>query len=307
MSPGWSAGGVRARSLLNRRLGVGGARDLAACSSLSEALHVLAGSSYRQEVRPGQSLEDAERAVAATVLWHLRVLAGWQPREGAELVRTLAGWFEVTNVVEQTQARGRGPVPRPYRLGALAISWPRLATAETQDELRRSLAASPWGDPGGRTALAVAVGMQLAWAVRVAGRVPQAQTWAAGGAALLVAREQFLGERRLAEPAARRAAALLGADTLEATSLNDFRAQLPGEARWVLSGVEEPGELWRAETTWWARVDSHARRLLRSWRFGPDAVLGCVALLGVDARRVRTALELSARGGRPLEAFDVLA
>ncbi|WP_210435303.1 hypothetical protein [Saccharopolyspora sp. ASAGF58] len=300
---------MRARSLLSRRLGAGGARELAACSSLAEALHVLADGPYHQEVRPGQSLEDAERAVAATALWHLRVLAGWQPREGAELVRTLAGWFEVSNVVERTRARGRGrgALPRPYHLGALAVSWPRLATVETQDELRRALAASPWGDPGGRTALAVAVGMQLAWAVRVAVRVPQAQTWAAGGAALLVAREQFLGGRPLAEPAARRAAALLGADALEATFLSDFKDKLPGEARWALLGVEEPGELWRTETAWWARVDSDARRFLRSWEFGPDAVLGCVALLGVDARRVRTALELSARGGRPLEAFDVLA
>ncbi|SDZ18023.1 hypothetical protein SAMN05216215_105038 [Saccharopolyspora shandongensis] len=307
MSARWSAGCVRARSLLNRRLGIGGAREVAACSSLSEALHVLAAGPYHQEVRPGQLLEDAERAVAATVLWHLRVLAGWQPHEGAELVRTLAGWFEVTNVVEQTRVGEAEALPDPYHLGALAVSWPRLANAETADELRRALAASPWGDPGGSTALSVAVGMQLAWAVRVAVRVPQAQTWAAGGAALLVARERFLGDCPLAEAAARRAAVLLGAAALDAASLSDFRDRLPGEARWSLSGVAEPGGLWRAEAAWWARVDSDARRLVRSSGFGPDPVVGCIALLGVDARRVRIALELAARGGRPLEAFDVVA
>jgi hypothetical protein len=36
-------------------------------------------------------------------------------------------------------------------------------------------------------------------------------------------------------------------------------------------------------------------------------VLGAVALLAADARRVRAALELAARGGAPLEAYDALA
>jgi hypothetical protein len=36
-------------------------------------------------------------------------------------------------------------------------------------------------------------------------------------------------------------------------------------------------------------------------------VLGAVAVLAADAHRVGAALELAARGGRPLEVFDALA
>ncbi|MGW1679653.1 hypothetical protein [Saccharopolyspora sp. NPDC002376] len=294
---------MRARSILCRRVGAGGARELASCASLGEALQQLAAGPYQREVRPGQSLEAAERAVAATVLWHLRVLAGWLPRDGAESVRALAGWFEVVNVVEQVQQQGAPP----YRLGSLAVSWPRLAQAGSPEQMRQALAASPWGDPGGSTPRTIAVGVQLAWAVRVAERVPQAQDWAAGGAALLFARERFLAEQPLAEPTVRRAAVLLGTDAVGSGSFTDLRARLHGDARWVMSDVDDPDELWRAEVRWWDRVARDCRELLRTTGFGPDIVVGCAALLGVDARKVRAALEISARGGRLLEAFDVLA
>ncbi|MDA3625137.1 hypothetical protein OU415_06805 [Saccharopolyspora sp. WRP15-2] len=303
MSAAWSAGCVRARSMLSRRVGAGGARELASRASLEEVLQQLAAGPYQRGIRPGQSLEDAQRAVAATVLWHLRVLAGWLPREGAESVRALAGWFEVANVVEQVQQPGTPP----YLLGSLAVSWPRLARAASPEQMREELAASPWGDPGGSDPRTIAVGVQFAWAVRVAERVPRAQDWAAGGAALLFARERFLAEQPLAEPAVRRAAVLLGADAVGSASFADLRARLRGDARWVLSDVDGPGELWRAEVRWWDRVARDALKLLRTTGFGPDVVVGCAVLLGVDARKVRAALEISARGGRPLEAFDVLA
>lgn len=303
MSAGWSAACVRARALLRRRLGTRGARRLAVSTSLAEALHTLAASPYGREVRAGQSLADAERAVSAVVLWHLRVLAGWQPQAGAEMVRVLAGWFEVTNVVDGIRERAQVP----YRLGALAVAWPRLQAAETREELRRVLAVSPWGDPGASSPFAITVGMQLGWAARVAARVPQARSWAAGGAALLVARERYQQQRRLPETVGRRAAVLLGTAWTDAATLAVFTSRLSGAARWPLEGVRDPGELWHAETRWWRQVEQDAWALVRRPGFGPDPVVGCVALLGVDARRVQAALELAARGGGPVEVFDAVA
>ncbi len=299
MTAAWIAGGVRARALLRRRAGAVGAREIAACSSSPEAVGLLATGPYQRTVRAGQSLEEAEHGVAATLLWHLRVLAGWQPRAGAELVRLLAGWFEVANVVERVRALAGAETGEIFRLGTLATAWPRLAAASSLGELQLALAASPWGDPGAADLRRIVVSVQLGWAARVAGGVPQAREWAAGGAALLVARERF----QLGHPVP--GSTLLG-DAGHQPGFTDFTARLPGEAAWVLADVTAPTELWEAEENWWARVESDARALLRGRAFGPGAVVGCAALLAVDARRVRAALECAAHGGRRLEAFDAI-
>lgn len=232
MSLGWTAGTVRAKALLSRRCGAEGARELAARPALDEALHVLAAGPYRHDVRPGQTLAEAEHAVGATLLWHMRVLAGWQPRRGAEVLRLLAGWFEIANVVEHMRALNGQRAGQPYRLGALATAWPQLARTSTQRQLRRALAASVWADPGEDTPASIATGMQLAWATRVAVGVPEAAAWAAGGAALLVARELFLSRHRLPDSAARKAAVVLGADAVGTSSLAGFAGQLGPAARW---------------------------------------------------------------------------
>ena len=98
LSPGWVAGSVRARHLLARRLGRSDAWALAQAPSLDDALERLAGSAYGHRCRPGLDLADAQRAVAGTALWHVRVLAGWTPPRGLEPVRALAAWFEIANV-----------------------------------------------------------------------------------------------------------------------------------------------------------------------------------------------------------------
>lgn len=298
MSAAWIAGGVRARALLRRRTGAVGAREIAGCSSSAEATGLLADGPYQRDVRAGQSLEQAEHGVAATLLWHLRVLAGWQPRAGAELVRLLAGWFEVANVVEHVRALAGAAAGGIFRLGTLATAWPRLAATSSLTELQLALAASPWGDPGTADPRRIVASVQLGWASRVAGGVPQAREWAAGGAALLVARERF----QLGHPVP--GSALLG--DVGQLGFTDFAARLPGEAAWALAGVTDPDELWQAEENWWTRVESDARKLVRGRGFGPGAVVGCAALLAVDARRVRAALECAARGGRRLEAFDAI-
>ena len=65
-------------------------------------------------------------------------------------------------------------------------------------------------------------------------------------------------------------------------------------------------DLWRAETRWWARFERDGHALLSGARFGLGPALGAVAVLTGDARRVRAAIELASRGGRPLEDFDAL-
>jgi hypothetical protein len=306
MSTAWVAGTVRARALARRRLGAGAARALAACPSLGDALAALAATPYRREVQQGQGLAEAQRAVSGTLLWHLRVLAGWLPRRGTQMLRVLAGWFEIANVDELLHRLAGGAAEEPFQLGALATAWPRLAVARSPGELRGLLAASPWGDPGGGTVRALQLGMRLTWLERIAS-VDAAAPWAAGAAALVVARERFVTGRDLPTGTDTRAARLLGMAAPGAASLAELVRRLPPDAAWVLRDATDPDQLWHAEARWWSRVERDGFALLDGTRFGSAAVAGTVAVLATDAWRVQAALELAARGGRPLEAFDVLA
>ncbi len=186
MSAGWVAGSVRARGLA-RRLGADGTRQLASCSSLSDALQVLAATRYGANIRPEQPLAVAQREIASSVLWDLRVLAGWLPPDGLRLLRTLGAWFELANVDELLQVIAGRPADAEFRFGALATAWPRLRQAGSHAELRSALAASAWRDPGGETVHAIRLGLRAQWAARAAALGDPARTWAAGAAALLVA------------------------------------------------------------------------------------------------------------------------
>lgn len=75
---------------------------------------------------------------------------------------------------------------------------------------------------------------------------------------------------------------------------------------WVLAEIEEPGALWQAEAHWWRTVQVDGAEMLHNGRCGPRVVVGAVAVLSVDAWRVRAALGSAARGGRPWEVFDAL-
>jgi hypothetical protein len=290
--------------MARRRLGTAATRTLATAGSLAEAVEALARSPYHHGVRTGQSLAEAQRGVAATLLWNLRVLAGWLPAAGAELLRVLAGWFEIANVDERLAAFAEQPAEPPYRLGTLATAWPRLAATGSAGELRAVLAASAWGDPGEATPRAIQLGMRLAWADRVARRVPVARPWAAGAVALLVARERFACHRELPARAGMAAGRLVGREA--ASALAGLAMAAPAAARWALAEATEPADLWRAELGWWRRVRTDGVRLLASGGLGPDRVVGVVALLAADAWLVRAALELAARGGGG-EVFDALA
>ena len=332
MTAGWVAGNVRAKAMARRQLGADAARRLAACTSLPEAQRMLAATSYAPAGQPGQSLAAAQRAVADTVLWDLRVLAGWLPRDGVDLLRAVACWFELANVDELLQSLAGRPAHEEFRLGALATAWPRLRPARSLAGLRAALAASAWHDPGGGSESDIRLGLRARWAARVAAADDPARTWAAGAAALLLAGERF-GAARAALPArSGRTAAdpadvtgtppdsapvnsavldgaltLLGPAAATAGTLGGLRDALPGRARWALAGVSSPDGLWLAEAAWWTRVEADGRALLRT--SGPDSgpVLGAVAVLAADARRVCAALETAARGGGALEAYDAVA
>jgi len=307
MSGGWVAGSVRARALARRRLGADAARELAACGSLPEALQALAATPYGRESLPGLTLAEAQRGIATAILWDLRVLAGWVPGDGVRLLRALAGWFELANVEELLQAMAGRPADAEFALGALATAWPRLRQAASPARLRATLAASAWGDPGGETAAAVLQGMRARWAARVAASGDPARSWAAGAEAVLLAGERFAAGREAGNTLTGGTPALLGPAAAGAATLDELNRRLPARARWVLAGISSPGDLWRAEVAWWAGVERDGFRLLRTSSLDSGAVLGAVAVMAADAWRVRAALEIAARGGGPLEAYDAVA
>jgi hypothetical protein len=278
MTAGWVAGTVRAKAMARRALGADVARQLAASRSLAEAQRLLEPTPFRSAAEPGMSLAASQHAVAETILWDLRVLAGWLPRDGVGLLRLLAGWFEIANVDELLQAlTGRLPGAE-FQLGALATAWPRLSESGSAAELRAALAASAWGDPGGDTSADIRAGLRARWAARVAASGEQARAWATAAAAVA----------SLAGPGSAR----------------------PGKPRRPQSPVPAAApaaQPWQAEADWWRRVEREGRALLRSSATDSGPVLGAVAVMAADARRIRAALACAARGGAPLEAYDALA
>jgi hypothetical protein len=292
MSAGWIAGSVRARLLLGRRLGRGPAFDLARAGSAGEALALLAASPYGRAAELAGDVNQAQRAIAATLLLHLRLLAGWLPPAGVGVVRALAGWFELVNV-EDRLAYLLGHEPEhPFELGSLSVSWPALSRAQTPGDLRAALAASAWGNPGSEEPADVHVSLRAAWARRVLAEAPEAHDWVGGALALLAARGLVRG-------AALRSAALtplLGTAWERAQTVQALAAALPANAAWALEGCGDPADLWRAEAAWWSRVERDGEELARGSREGRGAVVGVVALLAADARRASLAVAAAARG-----------
>jgi hypothetical protein len=306
MSAGWVAGSVRARALARRRLDTGVARQLAAAGSLRDAQQALGATAYARRVQPGQDLAGSQHAIASALLWDLRVLAGWLPRDGVRLLRVLAAWFEMANVDEMLQAFAGRPAGAEFKLGALATAWPRLSAVRNRAGLRAALATSDWRDPGGDTDHAVRLGMRARYAARAATLGEPLLSWAAGAMALLVAGELRAAGRVDAAVLAD-APGLLGPAVFRAATIDELAAGLPSSARWVLNGISGPADLWRAEAIWRDRVEQDGLRLLRTSSLDSKVVLGAIAVMACDAWRVRAALEAAARGGMPLEAYDELA
>ncbi|NGP04509.1 hypothetical protein G6038_03230 [Rhodococcus sp. 14C212] len=327
MSTSWVAGVVRAKALARRRVGAAGARAVATTAGLGPALAALASTPYGHDVQSGQSLGEAQHALGASLLWNMRVLAGWLPREGVHVARLFAAGFEVANLDEHLSALQEDPstphhlsVPRrepadpPYGLGMLDTAWSRLSSTTTPAAAAEVLETSPWRVRGCRTLREIHLGLRLAWADSVIGGIPEAAGWARAGAALLLIQEVVLEERGLTEPLALRASYVLGPAFVGALSgrpvhLARLRADLPGGARWVFDGVDRVQDLRRGEGAWWHRVEQDGFALLRGSTYDRGPVVGALAVLAADAWRVRAALEVAARGGTgsALEGFDGVA
>jgi hypothetical protein len=294
--------------MARRRYGAAAAASLASCGSLDQALERLAPTAYGHEIRPGMSLLEAQHAVAATTLWHCRVLGGWVPTEGVQLLRVLAAGFEIANVDGLLRSFGDGNpegAPHPFELGALGTAWPRLEHAGSAPALRALLAESPWGDPGHDSPWAIRVWMRLAWAHRSVTQLPT--RWVLGATALLVARERFAVGHELAPAARVVAEGQLGAAAMTEGTLAGLVAALPRDAGWALEGLTDTDGLWLAEAGWWRQVERDAFRDLHGGLLEPATLIGAAGVLAVDAWRVRAALEVASRGGTGREVFDVVA
>jgi hypothetical protein len=276
---------------------------------LAAALATLLRTPYGREVRADMDLATAQHAVAATLLWHLRILAGWAPSLRSGSLRLMAAGFEISNVTGHVARLGGRPAPAPYALGSLAMAWPTVSVARTPAEVRTALRSSAWGDPGGDDLPIVGLALQFGWARQVFDGVPEAADWAVSGAALVLARVVALG----ALPALSRSARgdisrVLGPRWQQAASLGELARYLPRPAALALRGVDGAEDLWRAEVRWWASVESAGAVLAARPPRGPSSCVGVAALLAADAWRTRAALVMAAGGGGELaEVLDAVA
>ncbi len=308
MSVGWVAGSVRARLLDRHRLGTDGVRAVAASETMEMARDRLRGSAYADAVSKTVSVADAQHAVWSSVVWDLRVLAGWLPPSGVATLRTIAGFFEIENIEAKLLHLTGGDELPTFDLGSLATAWPRVGDAASAREVREQLRPS-WPQAASDDPVDILYSLRLEWARRLS-EIDVAMQWGAGAAALTVARALAGPQRPRAGELARRAPQL-GHRAISASNLYDFLALAPDSARWVFDEVDaaEPAAaaLWRAEAAWWLRLDLDGARLLRTAREGLAVVVGAVARRMADAWRTAAALDIASRGAWGEELVDVIA
>jgi hypothetical protein len=307
VSAGWVAAQVRSRSLAGHCLGPAGVREVAGAGSLDGALALLATSSYGPRLHLGLDLATSEHEVFASVLWNLRVLAGWSPAMGASRLHVLAGVFELANLRGHLARIEGYRAPAPFDLGSLAAVADRQTPA-TIPELRDALRRSDWGDPGAADAAGVYVALQFALARRIVDEVTEAGAWAQTYAALVMAR-LIVQDCALDgdSNAAANARIVLGSRAVAARSLEELRRALARDVASVLEGVEGPADLWLADSRWWTHLFDDAQARLRHSAAGPEAVVAAAAVLFADAWRVQMAMEIAARAGRGIEVLDAVA
>jgi hypothetical protein len=306
VTAGWVAAQVRARSLVAHCVGPAGARMIARSGSLDGALAALATTGYADRVHLGMDLATSERAVFATVLWNLRVLAGWSPALGASRFHILAGGFELVNLDEElARIRGRETL-EPYDLGSLA-SVARHPQSSSTAELRALLKRSAWGDPGELDDDGL-VALRFSLIRRVVEGVPEASAWAEGYAALLLARILVAGGTiGPGSVAASGVRAVLGRRVLDATTLKELVGAVAIDIRPIFDGVTGSDDLWAGEARWWGRVWHESEERVRRGAAEPSSVVASIVAQVADAWRVRAALEIAARCGQGIEVLDAVA
>jgi hypothetical protein len=204
-------------------------------------------------------LAAAQRAVWSALLWHLRILAGWESPVRPNPLRTLAGGYEIANVVGRLVELSGGPSTVPYELGSLSTAWDVVRKAGRAEEIRMVLARSEWGDPGGTEPGRVLLGLRLAWARRVCDEVPAAAPWARSAVSALWS--QMRSADVHPEPSWRR----------------DIRAVL-GSRQAEPAGT--PATEWSDPARWWSEVERHSEQLLGgAGRPEPGSAVGVAGLL----------------------------
>jgi hypothetical protein len=305
MKADWVAASVRARSMAQRRAGAGTSRAMATQPTLDSAMSLLRESSYGQRLGGARGLASAERAVQETVLWQLRVLAGWLPASGTALARAAAGIYEIENIAALAhRLTGGGPAPEFYALGALATAWPRLWTAGSPEELAAILRASAWGDVGTAEPGPMRDALSVAWARRLAASASAARPWCGAACVLMAARILLVDGAAPSAQVLHLLRPVLGRSWESASGIEGFTAALPHSLQGVVLGVASPKDLWRAEARAYAATENDGFRLLRGSMPGPDVVLGAIAVLSLDAWRVRAALAAAAAGAGSSEVLD---
>ncbi len=306
MSAGWVAATVRGRALTRRMVGPGRAHNMAT-STWPDARAALLETFYGTDLADDADRRAASHQAVEATMWQLRVIAGWLPPGQSMLARVFAGPMEIANIEGRLAQLGGLDANPSFRLGSLAVAWPRVAAASSIGQIRSALATSVWRDPGGTDATTVALSLRVAWARRLASQVPDTATWAKGAAAILVARERFGFARTISEPTGRVVDGLIGRHWREASSLSSLIDRLPKSASWPLLDMQDPDDLWRAEIAVGRRVGRVFFRFANSGRYDKAAVTGAMALLLVDLWRVLGAIQLAGRTPIPEEFFDAVA
>ena len=308
MMADWVAASVRARSMAQRRVGGGTSRALAAKPSLTAALSVLTESVYAQRLHGVAGLAAAERAIHETFLWQLRVLAGWLPASGTVLARTMAATYEIENVVALALQLDGGPTaPEPFRLGALATAWPRLALAGSAGDLAAVLRTTGWGDVGDGGPGRLRETLTVAWARKLSAVAPATQPWCDAVCVLAAAQGLTPHTRPAPQRLLHLLRPVLGRSWEDAGSISEFRDALPPRLRAVVRDIESPRELWRAEARAHSEIEKNGFRLLHDSMPGPDVVVGAMAVLSMDAWRVCAALAAAAVSAGASEVLDEAA
>jgi len=308
MNANWVAASIRARSLSQRRLGAGRCRQIATVANLPTALALLADSGYAQRLVGVTRLTAAQRAIFETLLWQLRVLAGWLPPGGTGLVRAITAIYERDNIVALARhLEGGLELSEAYQLGALATAWPRLQHQPSLPALTEALRQSAWGISGPTDAVALRDVLTLAWLRRLSAAAPAASGWARSASALVAARMLLVDQTGPTSRVLDLVRPWLGREWAGTRDLDRFRASLPRSARTVLDGIDDPADLWRAEARLRADVEADGFRLIHASLLGPDVVLGAIAVLAVDGWRLRAALAAAEAGTGFSEVLDAVA
>ena len=244
------------------------------------------------------TLADAQRALLSTVLLELRLIAGWLPSDALGLIRTLAGWYELVNLEDRIAYLGGAPLRPPFELGSLDVAWSAASGAQSLGELRSALARSSWAIPEARRRPSSVSGSD----------------WPGRAESPPASRRRRAGQRERPRCSSHASSSSPGCRSTRCRCPTSDSWALPGRPPARTSGSSKPCQprprgrlrpqpisdlLWRAEASWWTRVEQEARVLLGSAVAGRNVVVGAAALLAADARRVAVALGAVTRRGLP--------